>query len=94
MIYEGDLQQEEVRRYEESLRVIGVVRLWDRLDHLQLEQQVVSVRQHWHGQGAPQVYRVQWTSWVANKQEHYWGMFEISQNNQIFALLTSGKKYE
>lgn len=48
----GDVHQTQIRSDEESLRVVGTVRLRDRSDHLQQLQQAVPVRLHRHGQSA------------------------------------------
>lgn len=69
----GDLQQKEIRGNEESVRAVGAVRLRDRPDYLQLEQQAVSVCEHRHGQGSSQVHRVQRTPRVPHQQEYHRG---------------------
>jgi hypothetical protein len=69
--FSGYLQQAQVWRDEEGVRVERAVRLRDCPHHLQLFKQAVPVRVDRHGQGAAQVYRVQRAARVAHKQKHY-----------------------
>lgn len=49
------------------------MRLRDCADYLQFEQQAIPVCEHRHGQGSPQVHRVQRTPRVPHQQEYYRG---------------------
>ena len=71
MFCTGDFQQEKIWRDEKSLRAVRPLRLRDRPDHLQREQQALPVRQHGHGQGAVEVHRVQRTAREQDEHGHH-----------------------
>lgn len=69
----GDIQQTEIRSYEEGLWIIGAVWLWDCPDNIQFQQQTLPICQHGYGQSTPQVHRVQRTPRITDQQKHYRG---------------------
>lgn len=80
----GDLHQTEVWSDEESLWAQCVVWLRDCPHYFQSLKQALPVCQHWHGQSAPQIHRVQRAARKQDQRRHHRGNTDIQAHPPNF----------
>lgn len=86
----GDLHQTEVWSDEESLWAQCVVWLRDCPHYFQSLKQALPVCQHWHGQSAPQIHRVQWAARKQDQCRHHRGNTDIQAHQESSLFQVAG----
>jgi len=86
IIFSGHVHQAQIRLNEESLRTFRALRLRNSADHFQRLEQVISIRQHRHGQGFAEIHGVQRAARKSHQPGHYRGKHALGWLDRVLCV--------